>query len=324
MMTANMPNHAFTRPLLRAAIALLPALATVRAQETHLVYRSPTDTLAYGYKLFLPAGQPRGLVVIGANYGNTYVDLEFQQAQIGALLQARGVASIYVNNTPWRNNYFNSSVLAAFDTIIGTVVREHGIPAGRVIVGGLQMGGTLALKYAERCAEGACPPETVPRGVFAVDPVLDFTRFWRAYDVYLRRPGGAKGARALVKGSIERELGGTPDQVPEVYARNSVYMHFDVNGGRASLLRSTPVRLYMEPDVHWYMTNFEDDLITSNAADIAGLALFLRRIGNTRSELVTPTGRSVLPDGRPSPHAWRMIDEPALVEWIVALLGTGG
>ncbi len=64
--------------------------------------------------------------------------------------------------------------------------------------------------------------------------------------------------------------------------------------------------------MQWYIRNFEDDLITSNAAEIVGLALFLRRIGNTRAELITPTGRSVLPDGRPSPHAWRMIDEPAL------------
>jgi hypothetical protein len=319
-----MPNHTKRRLLAVALALLLPASTTLRAQVTRMVYRSPTDTLAYGYKLFLPAGQPRGLVVIGANYGNTYVDLEYQQAQIGALLQARGVASIHVNNTPWRNNYFNSSVLAAYDTIIGTVMSEHRIPAGRVILGGMMMGGTFALKYAQRCAEGACPAENVPRGVFALDPILDFTRFWRAYEVYLRRPGGAPRTRALVKGSIERELGGTPDQLPEVYASNSVYVHFDVNGGRAALLRNTPVRLYMEPDVLWYMNNFDDDLITSNAADIAGLALFLRRIGNTRAELITPSGRSLLPDGRPSPHAWRMIDEPALVEWIVALLGAGG
>jgi hypothetical protein len=182
------------------------------------------------------------------------------------------------------------------------------------------MGGSAALKYAQRCAEGACAAGASPAGVFAVDPVLDLTRFWRAYDVYLKRPGGRTGARAAVKGALERELGGTPDAVPEAYRRNSVYLHFEADGGRAPLLRQTAVRLYMEPDVQWYLRTWEDDYLTSNAADIAGLALFLRRLGHGRAELLTPTGRATLPDGRPSPHAWHLVDEAELALWIGGLL----
>ena len=154
---------------------------------------------------------------------------------------------------------FGDAPLLVLDTILVEVMRAYGIPHGRVVLGGMQMGGTGALRYARRCARGACTPSTQPAAVFAVDPVLDF-------------------------------------------------------------LRDVAVRLYVEPDIAWHMAHRDDDDLSSNLADAAGLALLLRRLGNGHAELVAVSGRSVLPDGRPSPHAWNMGDEGAPARWVLAVL----
>jgi hypothetical protein len=182
------------------------------------------------------------------------------------------------------------------------------------------MAGAAALRYAERCAEGRCPPATRPAGVFAVESTLDLMRFSRAIGIYVNRPGGTnlEGHRAELA-SLERELGGTFDAIPDVYRRNSVYLAFDVDGGRAALLRNTAVRLYTGNDLAWYVTVAGADPLSSNIADMTGLALFLRRIGNEHVDIVTPAIR-VVPGRRPGPLAWSLFDERDIADWVLRIL----
>jgi hypothetical protein len=300
---------------LLAVVLLVPAV--VSAQSVRVINRIPGDTLAGTYRLLLPRAQPRGLLVLLADWGETFATFDERAMQLPALLQQRGLAVVQINNTPWRSNYFTDASLGVIDSIVADVMRDARVPAGRVVMGGLQMAGAAALKFAARCAEGRCSSGTTPEGVFAIDATLDLTRFWRANDVYLKRPGGKNlQSRQGEQNSLERELGGSLNGVPDVYRQNSVYLHFEGDGGRAKLLRNTAVRLYTGNELVTYVNAYNADPLSSNVADMAGLALFLRRIGNDRAQLVTPAGRA-LPSG--STLAWSHLDESDLFDWILKL-----
>lgn len=301
---------------LLAVQLLAPTLLST--QSVRVVHRSAGDTLAGTYRLLLPGATPRGLLVLLSDWGETFATFDERAMQLPAQLQQSGLAVLQINNTPWRSNYFTDGSLNIIDSIVSEVVRDARVPAGRVVMGGLQMAGAAALRYAERCAEGRCSAGTTPEGVFAIDATLDLTRFWRANDVYLKRPGGKNlQARAGEQHSLERELGGTFDAVPDVYRQNSVYLHFDHDGGRAKLLRNTAVRLYTGDELATYVNAYNVDPLSSNIADMAGLALFLRRIGNSRADLITPAARAA-PTG--IPVAWSHLNELDLLEWILRIL----
>jgi hypothetical protein len=302
-----------------AAASMVPAL--LGGQSVRVVHRTPWDTLAQTYRLFLPRAEPRGLLVLLSDWGDTYAAFDRFAMQLPRMLQENGLAVVQINNTPWQSNYFTDAPLSTIDSIVADAMRDARVPAGRVVMGGVQMAGAAALRYAARCAESRCSAGTIPVGVFAVEATLDLTRFWRANDVYVRRPGGRNlQGRIAEQAALERAMGGPLDSVPDAYRRNSVYLHFDADGGRAQLLRNTAVRLYTENDLAKYVTIGAADPLSTNVADMAGLALFLRRIGNDRADIVTPASRTAGSSGIPGPHAWSLFDERDIMDWVLKLL----
>jgi hypothetical protein len=112
-------------------------------------------------------------------------------------------------------------------------------------------------------------------------------------------------------------LGGSPEEYPSRYIQASPFSAFAEEGGQAGLLAKMPVRLYTEPDIHWWMNNRQVDYYSMNALDAAGLIQQLRLLGNRQAELITTQGRGVRPDGQRHPHSWSIVDEPELGAWIL-------
>lgn len=287
------------------------------------VYAGPRgDTTGFSYRLVRPSSPPRGLLVVVGNWGNPFTEVIRQQLAVDRLLADSGVATLLLSNTPWRQNYFGLGAVDVLDSVIAGVARRLQVAADRIVVGGLQAGGTGAIQLARRCRETRCRLGGQLAGVFAVDPILDFSHFWRIRDVYTRGVEGPRtsGRRGLM-GSMEAELGGPPALVPEVYRQSSPYDHEAPDGGNANKLVSTPIRVYVNPDLEWHLRQWGADASISGLTDQSGFILMLQRLGNSRAELIgVAKEHSVLPDGSPSPHAWRMIDEADLARWMLNVL----
>jgi hypothetical protein len=202
---------------------------------------------------------------------------------------------------------------------------RYAVPGAPVAVGGFSAGGTGAVRFAERCAAGACGGTPPVAAAFAVDAPLDFARVWRHTALTLRRgsPRANAAEGRLVLAALRGALGGAPDSVAAAYRRGSPLLASEADGGNARWLRRTPLRAYTEPDVHWWMAERGVDYAGMNATDAAALVNVLRIGGNARAELVTTSGRGVRPDGRRHPHAWAIVDEPELAGWLAGLLAPG-
>ncbi len=167
--------------------------------------------------------------------------------------------------------------------------------------------------------------EMDPVAVFAVDSPLDYERWFIAAELHLERL--ALAGRDLAEdrnavNELRKAFGGSPTEAVEAYRRQSPVSTLVADGGNARLLKDTPIRIYIEPDLKWRLENWNQDIYSSNIPDATALINILRLVGNKDAELITTAGAGYRPDGSRNPHSWSIVDERALAQWLIALLRT--
>lgn len=80
--------------------------------------------------------------------------------------------------------------------------------------------------------------------------------------------------------------------------------------------------MYTEPDVLFWM-EYTADLYSLNTLDVVFAINELRVMGNKQAELILTNGKGYRPDlgGMRMPHAWSIVDELDLADWIEQKLG---
>ena len=263
------------------------------------------------YQLRRPSGQVRGIVVL--------LGLP-REATLPTRLARAGIATVEPD-LRGESLYLDVRSMRAIEGVILDAMTRTDAPPGHVAIGGISLGGTGAIAFTEFCAAGTCPKAVLPRAVFAVDAPLDMERLWRAAVGRLRwdTTGIASGEAQWVVDHLVRVMGGTLDDRPAAYAARSPFLYEDPKGGKAQFLLGTPVRLYAEPDMDFWLSHGMD-YYQINAFDAAGLANRLRHLGQSDVELILTSGRGVRPNGVRNPHSWSIVDEPELARWLVARL----
>jgi dienelactone hydrolase len=307
--------------LLAAGLLGVPAAA----QAPQVVRRTPGDSVANSYRVYAATGTPRALLVLLPGWGDDLNAFERSSpstpSTLPARLASRGVVTITALPDP-ETLFEADAMVVRLDSMVAEVLQRYGIPRERVAVGGFSAGGTGAVRYAQHCARDRCRGASRVAAVFAVDPPLDWERVYRTSDLIVRRNAprsNIEEERRLVN-TIRRAMGGTPDQRRSAYLRHSPVIASSADGGNARHLASTAVRIYTEPDVHWWMQERNLDFHGMNSVDHAALINLLRVRGNTRAELITTTGKGFRPDGRRHPHSWSIVDEEELIRWLAPLL----
>lgn len=288
----------------------------VDAQDRGVVCLQQFDTSNNCYRLYRPDNPVRGLVVLLPYYGSDAN--AFSSAALPTLLAKRNIATLAVSAA----GYLRDEEVETLKGVIARVTQELGVPAGTLAIGGISAGGTGAVRYAEYCLSGHCNAQSTPLAIFSVDAPLDFESWWNRETLNLRRgdPKSSPEESQGILGALRSILGGSPDQVREVYRKQSPFLASEKDGGNARLLKNVPIRLYTEPDVTWTIENWGRDYYTLNALDQAALMLQLRALGNTRAELITTTGKGFRPPGTRNPHSWTIVDESELADWIAGCI----
>jgi hypothetical protein len=319
--------HSMRRFMLWRAVLLLglaACAAPLRETPSAVFHRTPGDTLGNRYRVHLSAGKPQGLLVMLPGYGsdvNGFSAASYTPSALPARMARQGVLTVVAVPNP-ATLYESEEPLRVLDSIIAEVVQQYGLTRDRVVVGGFSSGGTGAVRYAQYCARARCEAVERVAGVFAVDSPLDFERIYRGEDVSIRRgaPATNLAEAQMILSTLRRSLGGSPDEAAEAYRQHSPLLATAPDGGNARLLVGTPIRLYTEPDVQWWMENRNLDYHGMNSVDHAALINLLRIAGNARAELIVTTGKGYRPDGRRHPHSWSIVDEADLARWIADLI----
>ena len=288
-----------------------------QALSNTVIEASSEGRFRYRYRAYTAGTSVRAMVVYLPQYGGT-LD-EWENSLLPARLAGNGITCLVGLPVPEGTGFMTEESLQALHAMLADAMQRFSCPPDNLVLGGFSAGGVGAVRYGEVAVQGNLPGAFLPRAIFAVDPPLDLRRWYRGLQLAVQRNQPSPWldeARAVIQ-VLHYILGGSPDEVPEAYTHASAVTAFAEQGGNLKYLRDVPIRLYTEPDVLFFLEHFTD-LYSLNALDVVFTINELRAMGNRQAELIVTSGKGYRPDlgGMRMPHAWSIVDEPELANWI--------
>lgn len=292
---------------------------TSSAQKVETVYLDPKDSSANMYITVQPENGPvKAFMFLMDGLGASPKDV-LVQTELPMLAAKQGIMSIIpiLQTGPLYFGSDDASQQALQDLIQRVVVSYH-LQGKDFYIGGFSIGGTCAVKYAELAVKKNYP--TKPTAVFAVDPPLDWQRFYNSARrvVRLSEPGKLNGEVPYIIDRIEKEMQGTPAAAIEHYYDQSPYSYADTTQRAIKNLINTPIMLISEPDIQWWMSQRGYDYAYINVFDQAAMINELQKLGNKKAVLVTTVGKGYRQPGHTRhPHSWSIADSAMVTKWLL-------
>jgi hypothetical protein len=294
-------------------------IATVSfSQKIETIYLDKKDSTANMYIAVIPQnGQPNSLLFLLDGFGNSpqsvlvETDLPKYAAQQGVL------TIIPILKTGPR--YFGSDTASqqSLKEMIELITDKYQLRGKDFYIGGFSIGGTCAVKYAELCVQKNYAIK--PKAVFAVDPPLDWQRFYDSAKrvVRLSNPAHVNSEVSYFEERIKKEMNGTPETTLENFHNNSPYSFSDTTQRAIKALSKTPIMIISEPDIQWWLSQRGYDYSYINITDHAAMINELQRLGNNRAVLVTTTNKGYRkPQNNRHPHSWSIADPEQTIKWL--------
>ena len=284
-------------------------------QRIEKIFLNKNDSTKNNYTIIYPSKLPwTGYVVIIPGFGETaervldQTDLPEITAEFGLLtiipIFQDGVLSFGVDSLSQQS----------LDNIIQDVKDKHKINDQRFFIGGFSMGGSCAIKYAENAI-------IKPVAVFAIDPPLDFERFYNSSkrDLRLSKQALPNQENVYMIDRIEKEMNGTPQTALANFYKLSPYSFSDTAQTAIKNLIKTPIRIYSEPDINWWLKERGSDFTSMNVTECSAMINELNRLGNINATLITTQNKGYRkPDNRKHPHSWSIVENEELIKWLLS------
>jgi hypothetical protein len=215
--------------------------------------------------------------------------------------------------------YFGSDTASqlSLKEMVELVAAKYKLQGKDFYIGGFSIGGTCVIKYAELAIQNNYPIK--PKAVFAVDPPLDWQRFYDAAKrvVRLTSPDKINGEVTYMIDRIRKEMNGTPETALENYYINSPYSFSDTTQRAIKALTKTPIMIISEPDIQWWLNQRGYDYSCINITDQAAMINELQKLGNDKAVLITTTDKGYRkPNNERHPHSWSISDPEQTIKWL--------
>ena len=215
--------------------------------------------------------------------------------------------------------YFGSDLASqqSLKELIELVAAKYKLQNKDLYVGGFSIGGTCVIKYSELAIQNNYPIK--PKAVFAVDPPLDWERFYKAAKrvVRLSIPGQVNDEVIYMIDRIEKEIDGTSENRLQNFYNNSPYSFSDTTQRAIRPLIKTPLMIISEPDIQWWLSHRGYDYAYINITDQAAMINELQKLGNDKAILITTTNKGYRrPNNLRHPHSWSIADPAQTIDWL--------
>lgn len=277
------------------------------------IFLDKTDTTKNCYLIIYPTKLPwTGYLFLIPGFGETAENV-LEQTDLPNKLVQSGILTIIPT--------FQDGVLSfgvdnlsqqTFDMILKDATAKLKLTNMKFYIGGFSIGGSCAIKYAENST-------IKPTSVFAIDPPLDFERFYKSAerDIRLSKNSEANQENIYMITRLKKETGGTPSTHLTKYYKLSPYSYSDTTQTEIKKLIDIPLRIYSEPDVNWWLRERNADLTNMNVTECSAMINELNRLGNQNAELITTLKRGYRkPNNKRHPHSWSIVDNEELIKWL--------
>lgn len=278
------------------------------------VFLDKSDSTKSCYSIIYPPKLPwSGYLFLIPGFGETAEDV-LQQTDLPKKLAQSGILTIIPT--------FQDGVLSlgvdslsqqTFVRILKDVTSNHQLLDLKFYVGGFSIGGSSAIKYSEN-------PTVKPTAVFAIDPPVDWERFYYSSkrNIRLSKDRKANQESLYMIDRLEKETGGSPTTNLSEYYKLSPYSFSDTTQTAIKKIITIPLRIYTEPDINWWLKERGADYTSMNATECSAMINELNRLGNNKAELITTQNKGYRkPDNRRHPHSWSIVDNEELIKWLL-------
>jgi len=302
--------------LIKRSIALFIVIlifAAGLAQQVNFIYRNSRDSLQNFYVVRPPVGKAAGgIILIQRGLSDSSKKIAYSK---GILL----MTVVLTNND--LDLFMDTIILKQLDSMINEAIVKYKVPAGKIVIGGMSVAGTAAIRYAEYCAGGNSVFHFKPAAIVAVDSPLDYERLFNESENAILRNYNqdAVSEGQQLTAFFKTKMRGTPDENRLAYQQASPFSHTAKQGGNASILKDTRIRIYTEPDINWWIENRRKDFYDLNVLDIAAFINQLKLIGNNKVELMVTNKKGYTTDGNRHPHSWSIVNEGEFLNWCLHL-----
>lgn len=288
-------------------------------QKIETVYLDRNDSAANMYVAVLPQNGPiKSFMLLLDGFGNYSPKDILVQTDLPAYAAKQNILTI-MPILKTGALYFGSDAASqqSLKELIEGVVAKYKLQGKDLYLGGFSIGGTCVVKYAELAVQNNYPIK--PKAVFAVDPPLDWQRFYNSAKRVIRLANGSPVNEEVTYmiDRIEKEMGGTPETALETFYKNSPYSFSDTTQSAIKALAKTPIMILSEPDIQWWLSQRGYDYYYINITDQAAMINELQKLGNSKAILVTTSNKGYRKPGNiRHPHSWSIADPVGLVKWL--------
>ncbi len=273
-----------------------------------------TDSTKNCYTIIFPSKTPiKAYLFLLPGYGQN-AERVMQQSSLPIQLAENGILTIIPTLQDGVLSFGIDDVSQqSFHKIITDVRVKNKLTDQPFYIGGYSIGGSCALKYAQDC-------DKKPNAVFAVDPPVDFEQMYhsckRSIRLSIDTPPTAETIFLVDK--IKEIMHGTPENAIANYHKISPYSISDTSQTAIKKMLTIPLRIYTEPDVHWWMKERGMDYTNMNATFHSAMINELNRLGNKNATLITTQNKGYRkPDNQRHPHSWSIVDNDELIQWLL-------
>ncbi|MEP7164271.1 MAG: hypothetical protein ABI741_06235 [Ferruginibacter sp.] len=289
------------------------------AQKIETVYLDPKDSSANMYIAVIPTNGIKSFMFLLDGFGASPRDV-LVQTRLPMYAARQGILTILpILKTGALYFGTDDASQRSLHEQVETIFTKYHLKGKPFYIGGLSIGGSCAVKFAELAVKNNYSIK--PAAVFAVDPPLDWERFFDAARRVVRLAAGAKisGEVTYMIDRIEKEMKGTPQTSIENYYNNAPYSYFDTTQRAVKTLVKTPIMLITEPDIQWWLKERGYDYAYTNATDIVAMINELQKLGNNKAVLITTTNKGFRqPGNQRHPHSWSIADPGAVTKWLLS------
>ena len=279
------------------------------------VYLDKTDTTKNYYTIIQPSKLPiRGFMILVSGFGES-ADEVLRQTDLPTKLSLNGILTIIPTFQDGLLSFgVDSLSQQSFNDILKDVTKKNNLTNKKFYVGGFSIGGSCAIKFAENST-------ITPTAIFAIDPPLDFERFYNSSkrDLRISKLSNPNQENVYMINRIENIMGGTPQRKISNYYKVSPYSFSDTTQTAIKKLIKIPIRIYSEPDINWWLKERGADATSMNVTDCSAMINELNKLGNNNATLITTQNRGYRkPNNKRHPHSWSIVENDDLIKWLVS------
>lgn len=287
-------------------------------QDFEKITLKEKDSLGGYYLALRPWNEIQGVLVLFPTRG--YLpETVFEESKLQNIAWSNNLLTIAFS--AGKSFYADTKSIENINMILDDVVERYGVKRDRFVFGGFGGGGMIGLRYVEYCNENPEKFPVNPKGVFAIDPAVDYICLWKYFERELKT-GISESGKAEAEYVLKEMTSniGTLQENFEKYQELTPFYAALEEAGNEKFLLNIPVRLYYEIDVEWYLKVKRRSAYDLNFLNGSELIRRLIVLGNSKAEFIQSNKKGYRSNGQRHPHSWSIIDETECVQWIRKIL----